>query len=469
MPAFAGLQTNLLTWLIMAGMTALWMISVRLVPGWAEEGWRSLVKSLYGFVWLDFGLDIVLRFLMLAYNAVEWGNGSSRLIVLPLETVNLSLAYCGIFWLPVSLGYALLLRRATPGPLRLARVFDVDLAYTIAVPAALLCSALFYVITMPNSVPLALLTPLAAIAYLFLVPATIVWWDHFRRPGAGWRIGSMQMLVLLPGIVNAWRSPYRENVAPLFLIPLLGAIFAGRRPTLRKLLPVAFVCFLVVSNLISAYRQIKWENTRPAEVASEMHSAGLVEWLMGDFGQRMARFHSFDSILVTVHLVPNARPYSERNLLVDPFIRAFVPRLVNAGKGAADAGEQFGATVWAYEDPMARDHGGAAIAPSMPGDLYDAGGVLYVVLGGFIWGGLLGLVDGWKAHLPTYCAAVITALVSTHCAMSIERDFDHEVAGLIQIFLVFIVVAGLFALARRRNAEFAMGFNPGFESTLERS
>ena len=66
------------------GMTACWMLSVRLVPGWKRDGWRALLKSVYGFVWLDFGLDIVLRFSMLAYNAVEWGNGTLRLVAQPI-------------------------------------------------------------------------------------------------------------------------------------------------------------------------------------------------------------------------------------------------------------------------------------------------------------------------------------------------------------------------------------------------
>ena len=78
MPGFAGLRTDTLTWVIMAGLTGCWMISVRLVPGWKRDGWTSLLKSVYGFVWLGFGLDIVLRFSMLAYNAVEWGNGTLR-------------------------------------------------------------------------------------------------------------------------------------------------------------------------------------------------------------------------------------------------------------------------------------------------------------------------------------------------------------------------------------------------------
>jgi len=455
MPGSAGLQTNLVTWLAMAGMTACWLMSLRLVPDWKRDGYTALLRSLFGFVWLDFGLDIVLRFPMLAYNAVEWGNGTSRLVAIPVETVNLTLAYSGIFWLMTSAGYWCLLRRPSAGPLRITRTLNVELAYAAAVPVALICSILFYLTDTPGLVPLALLTPLAAVAALYVLPATIVWWDHFRRPGPAWRVGSMQLVVLLPAAVNACRSPYRENVAPLFLIPLLGAVFAGRRPALRKLAPAAVVCFLIVSSLVGAYRAITWENTRPEEVAHEMRQAGLVEWFAGDFGQRMARFHSFDSFLLTMRLVPRAQPYSERNLLVNPFIRAFVPRLVNSDKAAADAGEQFGSKIWAYEDPTARDHSGAAIAPSMPGDLYDAGGLFYMVLGGLIWGALMGLLDGWKAHLPAFCAAGVTALVATHCAMSIERDFDHEVAGLIQMLLVLVVVAGLFALARRRAPEFA--------------
>jgi hypothetical protein len=271
-------------------------------------------------------------------------------------------------------------------------------------------------------------------------------------------------LVLLPALVNGWRSPYRENLAPLFLVPLLAALFAGRRPALRKLALAGVICFLGISSLVSSYRRIKWENTRPEEVASEIRSAGAVGWFTGDFGERLARFHSFDSILLTVHLVPNAMPYSERSVLVAPFIRGFVPRFIYGAKGGWDAGEKFGVSIWAYDDPTARDHGAAAIAPSMPGDLYDSGGVLDIVLGALIWGALLGLVDGWKAHLPAFCAAAVTALLATHCALSVERDFDHEVAGLIQISLLLLVVSGVIALARSRRTDASLGLEPTTES-----
>ena len=220
---------------------------------------------------------------------------------------------------------------------------------------------------------------------------------------------------------------------------------------------------VVVSSLVSSYRRMKWEDAPAEEVASEMRDASAVEWLAGSWGERMKRFHSFDSILLTVHLVPNAMPYSERNVLISPFIRGFIPRFIYGAKGDARAGERFGAGIWAYQDPSARDHSGAAIAPSMPGDLYDAGGVLYIALGALIWGALLGLVDGWKGHLPGYCAAAITALVATHCAMSVERDFDHSVAALIQVFVLLILVAGVVALVRRTSVDYSLGLSPSLE------
>jgi hypothetical protein len=142
-----------------------------------------------------------------------------------------------------------------------------------------------------------------------------------------------------------------------------------------------------------------------------------------------------------------------------------IPRFINSDKSGPDAGKNFGAGIWTFDDPMGRAHpSGAAIAPTMPGDLYEAGGVLYIAIGALLWGMILGLVDGWKAHLPEYGAAAVTMLVATQCAMSVEKDFDHTVAGFIQTLLVFVLSAALIAVGRRRNADFAVSFNP----TLER-
>ena len=173
MPGYAGLQTNIFTWLIVAGMTAWWVMSIDFVPGWSREGWPSLLKSVYGLVWLAFGLDILLRFLMLSYNAVEWGNNTPRLIAQTVNTVNSTLLYCGLFWLLVTMAYGLTVQRKGAGPLTLAREFTLDFAYGAAIPVAVLASVAFY-LTERHSLPLVVITPLALLANLYMVPAAIM-------------------------------------------------------------------------------------------------------------------------------------------------------------------------------------------------------------------------------------------------------------------------------------------------------
>ena len=463
MPEFAGLRTDTLTWVIMAAMTACWMLSIRLVPGWKRDGWTALLKSLYGFVWLDFGLDIVLRFSMLAYNAVQWGNGTLRLMAQPVSTVNTTLEYCGLFWLLLALAYAVAVRRHGPGPLALARSFSLDFAYAAAIPFAVLSSVIYYLIEGESRLPLVLITPLSLVAGLYVALAAIVWWDHFRRPGPKWRIGGVHVVVLLPALVRGVCSPYRENLAPILLIPLVAAIFAGKRPSLWKAVPIGLVCLLMVSIGVHSYRRIKWQGVRPAEVVSEFREGGIGDWISSGSQEPLHRFHSFDSFLLTVALVPSAEPHSGRNVLLSPLIRGVVPRFIYGGKSGAYAGMNFGARIWAFDDRASRENSSASIAPSMPGDLFDAGGVLYIALGALMWGALLGLVDGWKGYLPAYCGAAITVLVSTQCAMSVERDFDNSVATFIQTLLVFLLAAGVVALARRRDTGYSFGFRPGLE------
>jgi len=462
----------------MGAMTLCWLASARLVPNWRRDGWRALLKSVYGLVWLDFGLDIVLRFAMLAYNAVEWGNGTPRLVAQSVEVVNTTLLYCGLFWVLVALAYALASRRRGAGPLTVARGITPDFAYQAALPMSALATIAFY-LTETGKLPLVLTTPVSLLANLYMVPAVIVWWDHFRRPGPKWQIGGIHLIALMPALVHGIISPYRETLAVLFLIPLIAALFAGRRPRLRTVVPLGLVCLLLLSVVVQSYRRVKWENVRPDEVASEIKQDGLTGWLSVASGEPVHRFHAFDSFLLTVALVPTLEPHSGRHVLTSALLRGVVPRAVYSGKSGAMAGINFGSRIWAYDDPVTRAGGGASIAPSMPGDLYDAGGVLYIVLGALIWGALLGLVDGWKSHLPPFAAAAVVVLVMTQCAMSVERDFDNSIATFIQTLLVFVIVAGVVALVREDQARYsprplraphhARGWREGAGPSLERS
>jgi hypothetical protein len=379
--------------------------------------------------------------------------------------VNATLAYCGLFWSIAAISYAFAVRRGNSGPLAIVTVVSTDLAYAVALPVTVVTSGLFYLTEGQSRLPVSLVTPLALVANFYMVPACVIWWDHFRRAPCVWRLRGIHLVVLVPALVRGWLSPYRENLSPLLLIPLLATLFAGRRPSFRKLAAISLIFFLMASTAIGAYRRIKWESVTPDEVTREIREAGLTEWISGSWAEPLHRFHAFDSMLLTLALVPSARPYSGRNVLVAPFVRAVVPRFLYQNKGAADESTKFGARIWAFDDPWAREHSDAAIAPSMPGDLFEAGGIWFVALGAGLWGLLLGVIDGWTSHLPSFAAAASMVLIATQCVMSVERDFDNTVATFLQTILAFLFVAAILWFAQR-NGE---GFSPSTRGSAELS
>ena len=55
--------------------------------------------SLLGLAWAGFGVGIVFRFFMLAYDAAAFSSPSTSLADRPPAVVNLALASAGLFWL----------------------------------------------------------------------------------------------------------------------------------------------------------------------------------------------------------------------------------------------------------------------------------------------------------------------------------------------------------------------------------
>jgi hypothetical protein len=86
-------------------------------------------------------------------------------------------------------------------------------------------------------------------------------------------------------------------------------------------------------------------------------------------------------VLLTVDLVPTVFPFRDEPVLTDALVRGFVPRLFMPDKELSDRGQEFARTIWAYDSGI---ESGAAIAPSMPGDLYHAGGTVTVALGRYV-------------------------------------------------------------------------------------
>jgi hypothetical protein len=209
--------------------------------------------------------------------------------------------------------------------------------------------------------------------------------------------------------------------------------------------------FVLAGNVTNAYRDVLWGGADVSHVVESVagdEPADLVVepdpgWLVA-----IRRFHGLDSLLLTVDLVPTVFPFRNDAILTDAAVRGLVPRILMPHKALSDRGPEFASTIWAFDSGF---ESAAAIAPSMPGDLYHAGGTATVALGALVWGLLLGLVDRWKDALAPGGRVAVLVLLATQVVPSVERDFVHCVATLLQTLVVLALAgAALSQVWRRR-------------------
>jgi len=299
--------------------------------------------------------------------------------------------------------------------------------------------------------PLALLTPMGIAGTLWVIPAAYVWAEWSANPNDP-ALARLRWIVLAPALVRFAASPFREHVLPLALIPLLAWRCTHGRLERRHRLALAAVlpAFLLVGNAVQTYRDFLWGGVEAAEVVEERALKQTDEFVEPDPDWLISvrRFHGLDSVLLTVDLVPTVFPFRDEPVVTDALVRGFVPRLFMPNKELSDRGPEFARTIWAYDSGL---ESGAAIAPSMPGDLYHAGGAMTVALGALVWGLLLGLVDRWKDALAPGGRVAVLVLLATQAAPSVERDFVHCVATMLQSLVVIVVIgAGLAQFWRPR-------------------
>jgi len=437
------------SWTLALGLalTVVWLASLRVLPG-ARSGWRAVPTSLFGWSWVGFGLAFVARFWVLSVDAVTYGDLSERLIAVPAGTVNEALMLAGLYWIAVSVAFALA-RVPRLNPLdSIGRVVAnggaaaYDATVVVAVVAMLLLATGEYV-------PVALNRPLGLVTSLWAFPATAAWALSLRTGGE--RFGYRRWIYLVPGLVAFFMEPFRERLLLMLLIPLVGALFAGRRLRLTVVCGV-FVAFGLASTIaVGWYRQITWEGQTVREAVEVLDpQLWLKEPYHAPWTAVLRRFHSFDSLVFYVNLVPEVVGYeTDRNPLADVALEGFVPRALYPDKPESRRAMIFSTTLWGYSDVGQME---ANIAPSMAGDLYGAGGWFWVLIGAACWGLLVGVLDGWSWKLEPSGRAVVIASLALLAAGGIERDFPRAVATLIQNA---IVLAGFAALMVR-----ALGLGP---------
>jgi hypothetical protein len=432
-----GLQTTWVTWTIALALGAGWVATLPLIVR-VRSGWAATFTSLAGLTWLAFGLGILFRFLILSYDSVAFGDRSTRLLERAPEIVDYTLINAGVYW--ASFVAAVLLVRVVPitRPISLLNGFE-RIASANAIPVVVLGFSASVVLALVGSTPAALVTPLSLLGTMWVVPATMVWLRHFSgSPQSPLILG----LVLVPGLTRAVMSPYREHVLLLLLVPIFGAMFAGKRIPLRIAAPWALALALGSTILIGAYRQFLWFDLPASDVLDRI---SLAEWIEEPYDapwtENIRRFHVFDSLLLTVDLIPDALPYSGRNVLLEGVTRGLIPRLLDPQKGQSDAGQRFQMLFWMFDANPEAELATAAIAPSMPGSLFEAAGMVFVASGAFLWGLLVAGIDRAARNLSTPVAAGLHALCSLQALAGLERDYTMAFSTLLQTLLVFGVCA----------------------------
>jgi hypothetical protein len=441
-----GLQTSTLTWCLAVGLLALWALSLPLLVR-IRDGWEQVLMSLLGLAWVGFAVGIVFRFFLLAYDAEGYASPSTSLPNRPPAVVNLALASAALFWvcfvaaalaarlLPLPSLLATLLRR--PANLSPSAMLHTTVVSGICVVAALL-----------PSTPASLATPLSVIGSMWVIPATSTWIRWFR----GAPVPALLLAgTLAPGVIRLVLSPYREHMLVVALVVLVAAVFSGRRLRLTVALPVAALLVLLSTTAVSTYRQVMWGGVATGDALSRV---SLADWDARPFdapwSEILRRFHDFDSLLLTVDLVPGVLPYSNRNMLMEGVTRALIPRILDPTKRASDEGLQFQTLIWSFDDDPTREEGTASIAPSMPGSLYAAGGLTEVIGGALLWGLLVSSLEHLKTQLYSPVSAGLHVLFAVQALAGIERDYSAAFSNMAQTFVMLVsvcVVLGLWALA----------------------
>jgi hypothetical protein len=454
---YTGLQASTLTWCLAVGLLVFHAATLPLLVK-VRDGWEQVPMSLLGLAWVGFAVGIVLRFFLLAYDAEAFASPSTSLIHRPPPVVDLALASAGLFWL--CFVAAALAARLLPVPQLVSALVrrPGDLTASSMLPA-IAVSGICVVAALVPSTPESLITPLSLIGSMWVIPATATWIRWFRGEYVPWL---MLAATLTPGVIRLVLSPYREHVLVVLLVALVAAVVTGRRMRLAAAVPLATVLVLLSTTVVSTYRQVLWGGSTADDALARV---SLAQWENRPFDapwtEILRRFHDFDSLLLTVDLVPDVLPYSERDMLLEGISRALIPRLLDPTKRASDEGLQFQTRIWAFDDDPTRDIGTASIAPSMPGSLYAAGGLAEVIGGALLWGLLVSCLERLKTALSVPVAAGYHVLLAVQALAGIERDYSAAFANMVQTLVVFLgvcVVLGLWArvtLASRGEAEAA--------------
>ena len=446
------LQLNLITFCAFSLVVLLWMISAALAGGrhaWSTLKWRTIPLSFFGLAWLCFAALYIFRFLTLAYDPVLFRATQFPLWRISAAGLSRTWFFLGLYWLCfcASAAMAIGIMRGRL-PRFLGKLDFLDHRVNLPVLDMLIVGTTIAVLAVFGiRLPRGIATPVGHLSSLWVLPATIAWFLHFR----GHRVGARRFLYLAPGVLLFLLSPFREHLLTLFLCVFLPMLVSKRRIHLATAIAIVSVVLVGCTIALAIYRPVKWQGEKWAV------SRRYVDWESwrrnpreAPWSKLSARFHGFDAAALTLYLVPALFPHQDRDVAAELLMSAFVPRALYAGKVHVQRGRIFSRTIWAYDESGSRlRRTSALIAPSMPGDLWAAGGAMMLVVGAAIWGALIGLLDCWRRLLRRGPGIALTVFLGIRVAGGIERDFVYASATLIQVLVVFLLVLVFLPLKRK--------------------
>jgi hypothetical protein len=438
------LQINLTTWLLFAGTALVWGASVLLLGDRSARPrltWRTIPLSVFGFVWVGFGGQFILRFLSLAYDPDLFRATRFPPWLLSAEVLSRTWLALGIFWVLFCIGYGAVFILMPKAPRTTIIQFEhlVSLRKVRILDGICLVTLLAIFLSNMKMFPRALVTPMGLVGSLFIIPLAIAWFLYFQRQPIGFR----RFIYIVPGIIKYILSPYREHLLVVVLAMVLPAIKLRRTLSIYKVL-IGIFAFLLISTVVNdIYRPIKWEEK--SRLAQERLEDQWETWKedpsTSPWVRLITRFHAFDSTAITINAIPSFFSFSKRNVFTELLVRAIMPRAIFDTKPDKDRGREFSSTIWSLTErglPMKRP--ATMIAPSMVGDLYSANGLPMVFLGGLIFGLLAALLERWVSTSGQASSCINIAYFGVVFAWALESDFAHAVATIIQHFVVLVLV-----------------------------
>src|SRR5436309_2812448 len=102
----AGINADGICWLLYAAFAGLWLWSLRLSPLWRQLRFQALPMSFFGYIWIGFGINYIIRFPLLCWDSFIVGNMTSRLQDAAPQHIVVALLLSILFYVCFVGGYA---------------------------------------------------------------------------------------------------------------------------------------------------------------------------------------------------------------------------------------------------------------------------------------------------------------------------------------------------------------------------